>query len=149
MLGSVSETLKLLSSPQLYHADEFAARELAKMACKGAENPDDLNILVDTGWFQAEATSVPSKEQLSALQSAIGGVSALSVPEYWSEVADPTVAERVLLDINSGEAAAVVASFMSTLQPPRYKRVRVRRVSVTWWGRTKLVVSHFLFGPLG
>ena len=111
----------------MYHADEFAARELAKLACKGAENPDDLNILVDTGWFQAEATAVPSREQLTTLQKAIGGVSALNVPEYWTQVADPTVAERIVLDINSSEAAAVVASFTSTLQPPRYKRVRVRR----------------------
>ena len=110
----------------MYHADEAAARELVKLACKDAPNPDDVNILADTGWFQEEATTVPTKDQLLALQNKVGGATALDVPEYWTQVTDPTLAERIPLNINSSEAAAVITSFTTTLRPPRYNRVTVR-----------------------
>ena len=116
----------------MYHADEYAARELVKLACKGARNLDDANVLVDTGWFQVEATTTPTKDQLLKLQDTVGGAFALNVPEYWTEVDDPGLAERIDLDIDSGEVAAVIASFTTTLQPPRYRNLQVRKICCRW-----------------
>jgi hypothetical protein len=109
----------------MYHADEAAARELVKLASKDAPNGDDANILADTGWFQEEATAVPTKDQLLTLQRKVGGANALDTPEYWKKVDDPVVAERIPLKIDSSEAAAVISSFMSTLRP-KHKNVTVR-----------------------
>lgn len=126
----------------MYHADEAAARELVKVASQDAPNPDDANILVDTGWFQEEATSLPTKDQLQLLQSKVGGASALDAPEYWTQVNDPTVAERTTLKIDSSEAAAVVDSFMRTLVPPRFNKVKVSNHGLHQTSPRTIVFAH-------
>ncbi|KAH8094256.1 platelet-activating factor acetyltransferase [Aureococcus anophagefferens] len=46
-------------------------------------------VSLSTGWFPLECTDVPSVEQLSKLQDALGGSGGLKPPDSWEEVKDP------------------------------------------------------------
>ena len=50
-------------------------------------------VSLSTGWFPLECTDVPSVEQLSKLQDALGGSGGLKPPDSWEEVKDPLVAQ--------------------------------------------------------
>ncbi|CAB9498601.1 polymerase 14 [Seminavis robusta] len=114
---------------KLYHADEAVARELVKLACKDAPSTDDANILADTGWFQEDATAVPTGDQLTALQAKVGDTNALDAPSHWIPVTDPTVAERHPLSVGDTERDVVVSAFLKSLKPPQFKKkVRVSTV---------------------
>jgi hypothetical protein len=88
----------------------------------GSESPDDANIFTDTGWFQLDATEVPSAEDLAVLQKSVGNTEALDPPSYWDQIADPTVAHLTKVAKDDAEYGEVVDAFLSTLKPPAFPR---------------------------
>jgi len=113
---------------KLHHADEAAARQLV-MAVTGqlsvattdesdeSSTDDEANVFTDTGWFQMEATRIPTSDDLAALRKTVGSVDAgsLDPPSCWDPVQDATVAQKHELKEGHPERDAVVKSFMSTL----------------------------------
>jgi hypothetical protein len=98
---------------------------LVKLA-SGGESEDDANIFTDTGWFQLEATEVPSAEDLAVLQKSVGNAEALDPPSYWDQIGDPTVVQLNKLTKDDAEYADVLDGFLSTLKPPGFpKKVKV------------------------
>jgi hypothetical protein len=93
---------------------------------------EDANVFTDTGWFQLEATQVPSGEDLAVLQTNVGDTGTLDPPSYWDPVADPTVVQLQELKAGDDEYDAVVTDFMSTLHPPQFKKkanvIKVERI---------------------
>jgi hypothetical protein len=113
---------------QLHHADEEVARALVSAATAGITT-DDSNIFTDTGWFQLDATRLPSGEDLAVLQRTVGDAGALDPPTYWDPITDPTVAELQVLSAGDAERNAVVDAFLSTLKQPNFpKKVKVLKV---------------------
>jgi hypothetical protein len=116
---------------QLYHSDEVIARELARFA-SGGLSEDDANIFTDTGWFQLEATQVPSGDDLALLQNNVGDTSALDPPAKWEAVDNPSVVQLHKLSKTDDEYQAVFDSFISTLKPPGFpkktKVVEIQRI---------------------
>jgi hypothetical protein len=118
----------------LYHADEAVARELVAHATGTTskkdddEDDDEGNIFADTGWFQLDATRMPSAEDLAALQKRVGDTGALQAPPNWDHVVDPTVAQQHKLKKGDPEYDSVVNAFMSTLQNRTIKNINVVRI---------------------
>jgi hypothetical protein len=119
----------------LHHADEAAARELvahATGAASGAdeneEDEDEANIFADTGWFQLDATDLPSAEDLVALQKHVGNTNVLQAPPNWDPVVGPTEVQQHKLSKGDPEYDAVVDSFLSTLQNRTIDNIKVRRI---------------------
>jgi len=84
-------------------------------------------VSLSTGWFPLECTDVPSVEQLSKLQDALGGSGGLKPPDSWEEVKDPLVAQYFPLR-DGEEKANVVKNFLSTLDASRFTIVAVERI---------------------
>ena len=84
-------------------------------------------VSLSTGWFPLECTDVPSVEQLSKLQDALGGSGGLKPPDSWEEVKDPLVAQYFPLR-DGAEKADVVKNFLSTLDASRFTIVAVERI---------------------
>jgi hypothetical protein len=104
------------------------ARELVRIASEGAAE-DEANVFTDTGWFQLDATQVPSGEDLAVLQSNVGDTGALDPPDYWGEVADPTLVQLQTIKAGDPEREQVVDAFMATLTAPKFsKKVKVLKV---------------------
>lgn len=103
---------------KLHHADEALSRELVKvvMSAFDGNEEDEPNVLTDTGWFQMDATAVPTGDDLAALQSHLTDAGALAPPEIWKPVADPTVVEQHDISPGSEEYTTVVDAFMSSLR---------------------------------
>ena len=106
---------------QLHHSDEVVARELVKFA-SGGLNEDDANIFTDTGWFELDATEVPSGEDLATLQNNVGDTGALDPPTYWDPVVDPSIVQMHPLHKRDDEYQSLLDAFMSTLHPPNFPR---------------------------
>eukprot|EP00339_Tiarina_fusa_P001156 CAMPEP_0117082310 /NCGR_PEP_ID=MMETSP0472-20121206/57972_1 /TAXON_ID=693140 ORGANISM="Tiarina fusus, Strain LIS" /NCGR_SAMPLE_ID=MMETSP0472 /ASSEMBLY_ACC=CAM_ASM_000603 /LENGTH=562 /DNA_ID=CAMNT_0004810515 /DNA_START=77 /DNA_END=1761 /DNA_ORIENTATION=+ len=77
---------------KLHHVDEAAARELVAHATgtypgdDGEDlvgDGDEANIFADTGWFQLDATDLPSAEDLASLQKRVGDTDVLQAPPNW------------------------------------------------------------------
>ena len=117
---------------KLHHANDVAARELAKAATSSLTDADDGNVFTDTGWFQLKATEIPTGEELKILQTKVGDTDVLEPPKEWEDVTDPTVVERFKIPKKSAEYKNIADAFMSTLQPPSFhkkaKIVSVERV---------------------
>ena len=93
---------------------------------------DDANVFTDTGWFQLDATQVPSGEDLAVLQTNVGDTGSLDPPTYWEPVVDPTVVKLHRLKAGSDEYDSVTTAFMSTLQAPKFNKkakiIKVERI---------------------
>jgi len=122
---------------KLHHVDEAAARELVAHATgtypgdDGEDlvgDGDEANIFADTGWFQLDATDLPSAEDLASLQKRVGDTDVLQAPPNWDPVVDPTVVQQHKLAKGEPEYDAVVNSFMSTLQNRTIKTIKVSRI---------------------
>ena len=100
---------------KLYHEDEVAAREIVAYLV-GDSSDDTANVFADTGWFQLDATCMPSAEDLAVLKKNVGDAGALEKPSHWEDVVDPTVMQQHPLKRGDPEYSAVVNAFMSTLQ---------------------------------
>jgi len=108
---------------KLHHEDEGVARELVRLSTNGTA---DSNIFTDTGWFPLDTTEIPSGEELSVLQSKVGGTDALQAPPNWDDIVDPTIVQLHKLKQSDREYDDVVKAFLLTLKPPKYrKKVKV------------------------
>ena len=121
---------------KLQHADEAASRQLLVVATKNCTDKDEANIFTDTGWFQLEATRVPSADDLEALQRRVGDTGSLDAPDFWDPVVDPTVVQKHKLQEGSDEYDNVYKAFMSTLysfhRPIKVKSI-VRVQNLAMW----------------
>jgi poly [ADP-ribose] polymerase 10/14/15 len=95
---------------------------------KQAITEDKANVFADTGWFQLNATSLPSADDLAALQKNVGDAGALAPPAHWDPIVDPSVVQRRDLKKGDPEYDAVVNAFLSTLKNRTIKNVKVERV---------------------
>ena len=95
-------------------------------------NEDDANIFTDTGWFQLDATEVPTGEDLATLRTNVGDTGALDPPTYWEPVVDPSVVQLHKLskdDDDGDEYKILLDAFMSTLKPPTFsKKVKIKEI---------------------
>ena len=114
---------------KLFHKDEAAARELVAHGIGDLiSEDDDSNIFTDTGWFQLDATVMPSAEDLELLRKNVGDAGALSKPSHWNDVIDPTVVQCHKLKKGSAEFNVVVGAFLSTLRNRKITHIKVERV---------------------
>ena len=96
----------------------------------GSKSEDDSNIFTDTGWFQLEATEVPSADDLQVLQNNVGNAEALNPPDYWDDITDPTVVQLHNLKKNDAEFVSLSEAFLSTLKPSQFpKKVKVVEIN--------------------
>jgi poly [ADP-ribose] polymerase 10/14/15 len=89
---------------------------------------DEANVFADTGWFQLDATCMPSADDLAALQKNVGDTGALEAPSHWDPVVDPSVAQQHAVKEGDPEYASVVQSFISTLSNRNVKILKVERI---------------------
>lgn len=114
---------------KLHHENEVLARQLLAIATSATKDTsDDTGILTDAGWFPLDKTRQPSGDDLAALQSKVGDTGELSAPSFWDPVNDPTVVQLHDLGPSDPERATVVNSFLSTLVPPHFAKVKVFNV---------------------
>lgn len=114
---------------KLHHQDEAFARQLLARAVANAESSaDDASILTDTGWFPLDQTRQPSGDDLAVLQSQVGDTGELSAPIHWDPVVDPTTVQLHNLSEGNPERDAIVQSFLSTLVPPQFQKIKIVRV---------------------
>lgn len=114
---------------KMHHQNEALARQLLRIAVGGEDSTlDDTAILTDTGWFPLDQTDVPSGDDLAVLQSQVGDTGELAAPRSWDPVVDPTSVELHDLREGDSERDAVVTSFLSTLNPPQFRKVKIVRV---------------------
>jgi len=110
---------------KLHHNDEATARELVRLASKGAA---DAHIYSDTGWFTLDTTEIPTGDELALLQTKVGSAD-LDAPLYWDDIKDPTIVQLHRLKQTDKEYKSVTEAFMSTLKPPKFnKKVKVVKV---------------------
>jgi poly [ADP-ribose] polymerase 10/14/15 len=96
---------------------------------KQATEDNKANVFADTGWFQLDATCMPSADDLATLQKNAGDAGALAPPAHWDPIIGPSVVQR--RDLKKGDPeydAVVVNAFMSTLKNRTIKNVKVERV---------------------
>jgi len=98
------------------------------MATDGADDGEETNVFTDSGWFQLDATSVPTAEDLTVLQTNVGDTNALDPPKNWALVKDPTVVQQHQLGVVDPQYSAVVDAFMSTLDGSDVKVLKVLRI---------------------
>ena len=109
-------------------ANESLARQLLAVAVGPSVGASDDEIMTDTGWFPMDQTTEPSFDDLKLLQSQFGDAGKLSAPAHWDDVVDTTSVQLHQLKYGEPERTAVIQSFLSTLVPPNYNKVRVLRV---------------------
>lgn len=90
---------------------------------------EDDRVLTDTGWFQLDATRMPSADELRVLQANVGDASVLEAPDFWEPVPDPTVVKKVKLKKDDQEYIAVVNSFFGSLYESQSKRAKIVNIS--------------------
>jgi len=95
----------------------------------GINSDEEANVFTDTGWFQMEATRIPTSDDLATLQKSVGKVDAgsLDPPSHWDPVQDATVAQKHDLKPGHPEYDALVKSFTSTLDK-NAKVLKVERI---------------------
>mmetsp|Transcript_21478 Transcript_21478/g.52918 ORF Transcript_21478/g.52918 Transcript_21478/m.52918 type:complete len:924 (-) Transcript_21478:2660-5431(-) len=104
---------------KLYHHDENVARSIVSGMTSDtstvSSDEDEVNVFADTGWFQMEATRVPTTEDLQALKRNVGDTDALNAPSHWNDVADPSVVQVQELKKDDSEYQKVERAFKSSL----------------------------------
>ena len=115
---------------KLYHADELVTRDIvASLSQQGAAGGnDDVNVLVDTGWFMLDVTRMPSAEDLAILKQKVGDTDSLKAPSNWNDVADPTVVKVHKLKAGDPEYDAVSKAFMSSIGNRKGSIASIKRV---------------------
>uniref|UniRef100_A0A7S3LFQ9 Poly [ADP-ribose] polymerase n=1 Tax=Amphora coffeiformis TaxID=265554 RepID=A0A7S3LFQ9_9STRA len=116
---------------KLHHENEALARKLLAVAVAvvgEGSSEDDAAILTDTGWFPLDKTQPPTGEELAVLQKQVGDTGELTPPKHWDPVVDPTTVQLHELREGDPERDAVVKSFLSTLVPPQFTKVKIVRV---------------------
>ena len=111
----------------MHYENESLARQLVAVAISAHGGEAD-DIMADTGWFPLDQTRQPEGDDLAVLQSQVGDTGELAAPKHWDQIVDPSVVQ--LHDLRDGdpERTAVVNSFLSTLVPPHFPKVRIVRV---------------------
>jgi len=115
---------------KLYHHDENVARSIVSgMTSNNMVTSDehDSNVFVDTGWFQMEATRVPTTEDLEGLKQNVGDTDALNAPSHWNDVTDPSTVQIQNLNKTDPEYRKVEVAFNSSLGR-RVKIASIKRV---------------------
>ncbi|KAL3941345.1 MAG: hypothetical protein SGBAC_004290 [Bacillariaceae sp.] len=103
---------------KLYHHDENVARSIVSGMTSDStvsSDEDDINVFADTGWFQMDATRVPTTEDLQALKQNVGDTDALNAPSHWNDVADPSVVQVHRLKKDDSAYQKVEQAFFSSL----------------------------------
>ena len=109
---------------KMHYANEALARQLLAVALAGQDCTSE-DILTDTGWFPLDKTRPPSSDDLAVLQSQVGDTGELAPPPNWEPVADATTVQLYDLKEGNQERDAVVNSFLSTLVPPQFPKVKI------------------------
>lgn len=148
---------------KLFHEDQEKANSIVKdfaasnsngSTTGSTDDSEETNVFADTGWFQLDATRLPTTEDLEALKRNVGDTDVLNAPANWTtNNADAAEAAQVVrLKPGDAERANVERALKSSVGS-KVKIASVSRIeNLAMWQSyvvKRQTICHRKTGPIG